>query len=82
MSVGAARTRLPVVRSVLLERTAALTVTPSVAGVLKSPLKARARVAEMSPPLTLDTEETKRFGMAVTSVKLNAETPLVKVAPR
>ena len=46
-----------------------------------SPVKASVRVAAVSSLLTLDTPEMETSGIAVTSEKLDAVTPLVKVAP-
>ena len=82
-SVGVTDTRLPVVASVLPEWAAARTVTPSVDGALKLPLKARVRVAVVVPDAPPETLLTDRPGMAgvVTSTKLPVETPLEKVRP-
>ena len=76
-SVGVRGTVLPVVTSVLPEWVAASTRTASVAGVSKSPVKPRVRVADVlpdAPPVTLETDRPAIAGL-VTSANLYADTP-------
>ena len=79
VSVGATVTAA-VVRSLLRLWAAASTLTARVEAALKSPAKARVRVAVLPPVVTPDTCETETFGIAVTSSKLAVVTPLAKVA--
>ena len=70
----------PVVMSPARLWAAASTLTARVSVALKSPAKARVRVAVLPPLVTPDTCETETFGIAVTSSKLAVVTPLAKVA--
>ena len=71
----------PVVRSPLRTWAAASTFTANVVAFVILPMKARVKVAVVSPEFTLDAREADRLGIVVTSSKLEAVTPLPKVVP-
>ena len=60
---------------------AAFTLTARVWSVAKSPVKASVRVALVLPEVPPETLAMDTFGIAVTSAKLEAVTPLPKVVP-